>query len=232
MPRRPQLSRAAKIIERRMFLKAAALGLSVPAALRLARMATAATTAAAEALLPDVHPARHGARALQAEDQRDASIRRWQANYTDFALDQTNVSILGPLQPYKSYVNVYQGFQYPGAADTHTGHRELPVGLARPPTRRTRAHHRRARDRARRSTSSRSSSAPARTSRTASTRTGCCSGTGRRSIREKSPVKAFDTLFGGADHGAARRTPTCSCARTCSRSRRPRSRGCRRRCRA
>ena len=44
-----------------------------------------------------------------------------QANYTDFALDQTNVSILGPLQPYKSYVNVYQGFQYPGAADTHTG---------------------------------------------------------------------------------------------------------------
>ena len=44
-----------------------------------------------------------------------------QATYTDFALDQTNVSILGPLQPYKQYVNVYQGFQYPGAAATHTG---------------------------------------------------------------------------------------------------------------
>jgi hypothetical protein len=43
------------------------------------------------------------------------------ATFTDFALDQTNVSILAPLQPYKSYVNVYQGFQYPGVAQTHTG---------------------------------------------------------------------------------------------------------------
>src|SRR5437763_1606954 len=40
--RRP--SRAALAVNRRMFLKAAALGMSVPAAMRLARMATAATT--------------------------------------------------------------------------------------------------------------------------------------------------------------------------------------------
>ena len=42
--RRPDRSRAALAVNRRMFLKAVALGLSVPAALRLARMATARTT--------------------------------------------------------------------------------------------------------------------------------------------------------------------------------------------
>ena len=40
---------------------------------------------------------------------------------TDFALDKTNVSILGPLEPYKQYVNVYQGFQYVGDGVTHAG---------------------------------------------------------------------------------------------------------------
>ena len=40
--RRPEPSRAAKAVNRRMFLKAMALGMSVPAATRLARMATAA----------------------------------------------------------------------------------------------------------------------------------------------------------------------------------------------
>jgi Protein of unknown function (DUF1552) len=39
---------------------------------------------------------------------------------TSFDLDKTGVSILGPLQAYKSYVNVHQGFKYPGG-DTHTG---------------------------------------------------------------------------------------------------------------
>ena len=70
MPRRQQQSRAAKVIERRMFLKALALGLSVPAALRLARMATARDRRAAEAVLPVVHAARDRARALQSEDRR------------------------------------------------------------------------------------------------------------------------------------------------------------------
>ena len=68
--RRPDPSRAALAVNRRMFLKAVALGMSVPAAMRLARMATAATAAAAQAVLPDVHPARDRARALQSEDRR------------------------------------------------------------------------------------------------------------------------------------------------------------------
>jgi hypothetical protein len=102
-----------------MFMKAVALGMSVPAAARLARMATAATGAAPKRFLlmyiPHGTAPEHFAPKVTNQDPTIA------ANYTDFALDQTNVSILGALQPYKSYVNVYQGFQYPGPALTHTG---------------------------------------------------------------------------------------------------------------
>jgi len=102
-----------------MFMKALALGMSVPAAMRLAKMATAATTTAPKRLLVVFIP--HGT----APEHFMPKVTNYNplamANYTDFALDQTNVSILAPLQPYRSYVNVYQGFQYPGAADTHTG---------------------------------------------------------------------------------------------------------------
>src|SRR5436190_12649832 len=117
--RRPDPSRAAQAVSRRMFLKATALGMSVPAAMRLARMATAATGVAPKRFFLMYIP--HGT----APEHFMPKINGWDpkatANYPDFALDQTNVSILGPLQPYKQYVNVYQGFQYPGAADTHTG---------------------------------------------------------------------------------------------------------------
>ena len=44
--RRSVPSRAETAVNRRMFMKALALGMSVPAAMRLAKMATAATTAA------------------------------------------------------------------------------------------------------------------------------------------------------------------------------------------
>src|SRR3954470_17797325 len=117
--RRSAPSRAELAVNRRMFLKAVALGMSVPAAMRLARMATAATTAPPKRFFLMYVP--HGT-APEHFNPKVANLDpKAQANYTDFALDQTNVSILGPLQPYKSYVNVYQGFQYPGAADTHTG---------------------------------------------------------------------------------------------------------------
>ena len=117
---RPQVSRAARQIERRMFLKAMALGLSVPAAMRLARMATAATTGPQKRFFVMFVP--HGtAPEHYAPKINGVDDQTMKGTFTDFALDQTNVSILGPLQPYKSYVNVYQGFQYPGAAATHTG---------------------------------------------------------------------------------------------------------------
>jgi hypothetical protein len=117
--RRSDPSRAAQAVNRRMFLKAMALGMSVPAAMRLARMATAATTPAPKRFFLMYIP--HGTAPEHFQPKIQNANPLVQANYTDFALDQTNVSILGPLQPYKQYVNVYQGFQYPGKADTHTG---------------------------------------------------------------------------------------------------------------
>jgi hypothetical protein len=39
---------------------------------------------------------------------------------SSFALDASNISILSPLEKYKSHVNIYQGFSYPGA-QTHEG---------------------------------------------------------------------------------------------------------------
>jgi hypothetical protein len=96
-----------------MFLKALAFGLAIPAAARLARIATAAPTASSKRFLVYFMP--HG---IPPEHYNP---RVMGGDPTNFDLDKTNVSILGPLQEYKSYVNVYQGFQYPGAADTHSG---------------------------------------------------------------------------------------------------------------
>jgi hypothetical protein len=113
MSTNPRLHRATKGIQRRMFLAALGTGLTVPAAMRLAKMAVAATTPAPKRFfvffVPHGNAPEHYAPRIVGGDR------------TNFALDQTNISILGPLQPYKSYVNVYEGFQYPGAASTHTG---------------------------------------------------------------------------------------------------------------
>jgi Protein of unknown function (DUF1552) len=108
-----RLLRAARGIERRMFLTAMATGLSIPVAARLARIATAAPTPVPKRFFVFYVP--HGVAPEHYNPRVSAS------DPTDFALDQTNVSILGPLQAYKQYVNVYQGFQYTGAASTHSG---------------------------------------------------------------------------------------------------------------
>jgi hypothetical protein len=113
MPINPWLARAGERIERRMFLKAAAAGLSVAAAGRIARVATAAPSAAPRRFLLMYMP--HGV-APEHYNPRVAA-----GDPTSFDLDKTNVSILGPLQAYRSYVNVYQGFQYIGLGATHEG---------------------------------------------------------------------------------------------------------------
>jgi hypothetical protein len=113
MLKNPRLLRAARGIERRMFLTALGAGLSIPVAARLSRIATAAPTAAPKRFFLFYMP--HGVAPEHYNPRVSAS------DPTDFALDQTNVSILGPLQPYKPYVNVYQGLQYTGPAATHTG---------------------------------------------------------------------------------------------------------------
>ena len=113
MPTNPWLTRASERIERRLFLKATAAGLSAAAAARIARVATAAPSPAPKRFFLMYVP--HGTAPEHFDPRVSAS------DPTSFDLDKTNVSILGPLQPYKSYVNVYQGFQYIGLAASHEG---------------------------------------------------------------------------------------------------------------
>src|SRR3981081_4585606 len=109
MPTNLRLVRASRLLERRVFLKALAIGLSLPLAAKLARIAIAPPTAEPQRFffLSMSH-------ALPPGNYHPQVNRA-----TDFALEKTNVSILGPLEPYKQYVNVYSGFQYPGEATTH-----------------------------------------------------------------------------------------------------------------
>jgi len=106
-----QVLRASRGIQRRVFLRAAALGLAAPAALNLSRLAVAATTAAPKRLLIFHMP--HGVPHVHYNPQVMAS------DLTQFSLDKSNISILGPLEPYKQYVNVYQGFKYPEGGGPH-----------------------------------------------------------------------------------------------------------------
>lgn len=92
-------------------MRAAALGMAVPAALNLSRLAVAAPTAAPKRLLIFHMP--HGVPHVHYNPQVMAS------DLTQFRLDQSNISILGPLEQHKQYVNVYQGFKYPEGGGPH-----------------------------------------------------------------------------------------------------------------
>jgi hypothetical protein len=95
-----------------MFLQALGVGLAVPAALRLARTASAGPADAPKRFFLFYMP--HGVPIEHYNPRVSESDRG------NFTLNETNVSILGPLQKYQPYVNVYQGFKYPGG-DTHDG---------------------------------------------------------------------------------------------------------------
>jgi len=115
MPMHLKLARAKLILERRLFLKAMGLGMAAPVALKLSQNATAAATGAQKRLLVMYIP--HGNAAehynpLMGGDGNDPK---------NFALDMTNGSMLAPLEPYKKWVNVYLGFEYPGEYGTHEG---------------------------------------------------------------------------------------------------------------
>jgi hypothetical protein len=96
-----------------MFLRAIAAGATVSMAARISRLAVAQPTAAPKRFFLFFMP--HGIAPEHFEP------RIMGGDPTNFALNQTHESILAPLEPHKSYVNVYQGFQYVGAAMTHTG---------------------------------------------------------------------------------------------------------------
>lgn len=112
MKEHTRLARARRGIERRLFLKAMGLGLSAPMAWQLSRSAVAQAQERPRRLMLFFMP--HGAPPEHFNPVVNAG------NPSDFALDQSGVSILGPLEPYKQLVNVLQGFEYP-AASTHEG---------------------------------------------------------------------------------------------------------------
>ena len=106
-----RVARASGVIQRRVFLRAAALGLAVPAALHLSRLAVAAPAAPPKRLLIFHMP--HGVPNIHYNPKVSGG------DLTQFALDQSFKSILAPLEPYKKYVNVYQGFKYPPLGGPH-----------------------------------------------------------------------------------------------------------------
>lgn len=116
-----RLARAKDGLERRMFLKALAFGASLPVAAKLARFATAETSAAPKRLFVFYVP--HGVAPEHVQPRIIGGDNR------NFVLDDTNVSIWGPLEPYKSHVTVYEGFQYPGDAETHDGLKNCLSGI-------------------------------------------------------------------------------------------------------
>ena len=94
-----------------MFLRAAALGLAAPAAFNLSRLAVAAPAGVPKRLMIFHMP--HGVPNIHYNPKVMGN------DLTQFALDQSFESILRPLEPYKKYVNVYQGFKYPNAGGPH-----------------------------------------------------------------------------------------------------------------
>jgi hypothetical protein len=112
MKEHTRLANARLRVERRMFLKAMGLGLSLPFALQLSRLAVAQEAGARPKRLllmfmPHGVPPEHYNPVVSGDP-------------TNFTLTASGVSILGPLEPYKALVNVLQGFKYPGAS-THEG---------------------------------------------------------------------------------------------------------------
>lgn len=113
MKEHTRVARARRGIERRLFLKALGLGMSAPLAWQLCRSAVAqAQGARPKRLMVFFMP--HGVPPEHYNPVWNTSTP------TEFSLNQSGVSILGSLEPFKQYVSVLQGFSYPGAS-THEG---------------------------------------------------------------------------------------------------------------
>src|SRR6478736_4109216 len=105
------VSRAAGRVRRRVFLRALALGLTVPVAARLASNALAAPAARPKRFMvfytPHGNPTEHFNPALVGGDR------------SNFSLTANGKGILGPFEDYKRYMNVLQGLYHPKGLGTH-----------------------------------------------------------------------------------------------------------------
>jgi len=106
-----RVNRAANQLQRRLFLRAAALGLAAPAALNLSRLAVAAPSAAPKRLMIFHIP--HGVPNVHYNPKVMGN------DLTQFTLNDSFESVMAPLEPYKKYINVYQGFSYPEGGGPH-----------------------------------------------------------------------------------------------------------------
>jgi len=114
-----------------MFLKALALGLTVPVAAHLARSAAAQPATAPKRFflfyMPHGVPPEHFNPQVSASDRTSFALDKPSTN-----MDVPDVSILSPFQKYNSYVNVYQGFKYL-AGQTHSSVLSCLSGLSGAP---------------------------------------------------------------------------------------------------
>lgn len=93
--------RAKQRLQRRLFLKAAAVGLSAPLAVQLMKSAVAAPTGVPKRFMLFYMP--HG---IAPEHCNPVG------SGTNFGLTETGVSSFSGLEPFKSQVNIYQGMKY------------------------------------------------------------------------------------------------------------------------
>jgi len=107
-----------------VFLRAAALGLAAPAAFNLSRLAVAAPAGAPKRLLIFHMP--HGVPNIHYNPQvMGGDLTQFVLNHSVASVCETSnkacmiPSILSGLEPYKQYVNVYQGFKYASGAGPH-----------------------------------------------------------------------------------------------------------------
>jgi len=105
------VNRAAARLRRRVFLRALALGLTLPVAARLAKSALAAPLPRPKRFMvfftPHGNPTEHYNPELIGGDP------------TNFSLSAHGIGILSPFEKYKQYMNVLQGFKYPKGLATH-----------------------------------------------------------------------------------------------------------------
>ncbi len=117
-----RVARASRGIQRRVFLRAAALGLAAPAAFNLSRLAVAAPAAAPKRLLIFHMP--HGVPNIHYNPKVTGG------DLTQFALDQSFKSILGPLEPLQAVRQRLPGLQVPHRGWPALRRGKLPHQLA------------------------------------------------------------------------------------------------------
>lgn len=116
-PPSSQLAQGRLRLQRRTFLKAIGLGLAAPFAARIARLTTAAPGARPTRLLFFYIP--HGS-PIEHFDPKGAD--------GNFALNMSGESLLGPLEPFKKYVNVMRGVSHVGISNHATIRAALTLG--------------------------------------------------------------------------------------------------------